>query len=85
MKALARAAHELSDLIGVEHDLAILDERASERRDRFDDERTVAQLGKLIERRRDERWREALSLGAQLFRNKPRKIARPLAHSRIAA
>jgi hypothetical protein len=33
---------------------AILEERASERRDRFDDERTVGELGTLIERRRDE-------------------------------
>ena len=80
MKRLARAAHELSDLIGEEHDLAILEERASERRDRFDDERTVAALGTLIERRRDELRREAISLGARLFRKKPRKVA-----ARIAA
>jgi len=47
MKGLARAAHELSDLIGEEHDLAILDQRASERRDRFDDERRVGELGRM--------------------------------------
>lgn len=85
MKGLARAAHELSDLIGEEHDLAILEERASEWRDRFDDERTVGKLGTLIERRRDELRHEALRLGARLFRKKPRKVARPLAKSRIAA
>jgi CHAD domain-containing protein len=85
MKRLARAAHELSDRIGEEHDLAILLERASERRDRFDDERTVSELGALIERRRDELRREALSLGARLYRKKPRKIARPLANSHVAA
>src|SRR3954453_19945816 len=62
MKGLARAAHELSDLIGEEHDRAILEERASDRRDRFDDERTVDELGTLIERRRDELRREALTL-----------------------
>jgi len=85
MKGLARAAHELSDLIGEEHDLAILEGRASERRDRFDDERTLGELGTLIERRRDELRREAVSLGARLFRKKPRKVARPLANSRTAA
>jgi CHAD domain-containing protein len=85
MKGLARTAHELSDLIGEEHDLAILQERANDRRDRFDDERTVGELGTLIERRRDELRREALSLAARLFQKKPRKVARPLASLHIAA
>jgi len=85
MKRLARDAHELSDLIGEEHDLAILEERVRERCDRLDDERMIGELTSLIERRRDELQQEAISLGAQLFRKKPRKVARPLANSQIAS
>jgi CHAD domain-containing protein len=79
MKGLVRAAHELSDLIGQEHDLAMLEGRASEWRDRFDDERIVGDLGTLIERRRDELRREAVKLGARLFERSP---ARSSDHSR---
>jgi hypothetical protein len=75
MKGLAPAAHELSDLIGQEHDLAIPEERANELRDKFDNERTVGELDALIERRRAELHREALTLGAGLFRKKPRETA----------
>jgi CHAD domain-containing protein len=35
MKRLARRADELSNLIGEDHDLAVLAQRADERRDRF--------------------------------------------------
>jgi CHAD domain-containing protein len=81
MKRLAREAHLLSDLIGEEHDLAILAERAGERHERFDDEDTVAELADLIERRRDELQQEALKVGRRLYRKKPRKLARPLESS----
>ena len=85
MKRLAREAHQLSNLIGEEHDLAILLERADERRDRFDDQATVAELADLIERRRDELRQEALSVGRRLYRRKPRKLVRPLEESDPAA
>jgi hypothetical protein len=78
MKRLAREAHKLSDLIGEEHDLAILAERARERRDRFDDETTVGDLADLIGHRRDELQREALRVARRLYRKKPRKQVRPL-------
>ena len=78
MKRLAREAHQLSNLIGEEHDLAILGERAGERRDRFDDEATLRELRDLIERRRDELRRETLRAAKRLFRQKPRKVVRAL-------
>jgi CHAD domain-containing protein len=78
MKRLSRRAHELSDLIGEEHDLAMLEERAKERRDRFADETAVEELAELIERRRDELRRKALRAGKRLFSKKPRKVARLL-------
>jgi CHAD domain-containing protein len=84
MKRVARRAHELSDLIGEDHDLALLTERADERRDRFPDETAVRELATLVERRRAEIQREALDLARRLFRKKPRKVARPLERSLAA-
>jgi CHAD domain-containing protein len=85
MKRIARRAHVLSNLIGEDHDLAILAQRAAERRDCFDDEAAVGELAKLIERRRDELQREAMELAQRLFRKKPGKLVRPLEQSHAVA
>jgi CHAD domain-containing protein len=85
MKRIARRAHELSDLIGEDHDLALLIERAYERGDRFPDETAASELAALVERRRAELQREALELGQGLFGKKPRKVARPLERSGAVA
>jgi CHAD domain-containing protein len=67
MKSLGRAAHKLSDLIGGEHDLAMLAERVQ-----------MDPLAHLIESRREELLRDLLPLARRLFRKKPRKVARIL-------
>jgi CHAD domain-containing protein len=85
MRRIARRAHALSNLIGEDHDLAILGRRAVERRDRFDDEAAVDELVSAIERRREELQREAMRLGKRLFRKKPRKLVRPLRQSGVVA
>jgi CHAD domain-containing protein len=85
MKRIARRAHELSNLIGEDHDLAILGQRAGERRDRFASETAVGELATLIEHRRAELRREAMDIGRRLFRKKPRKLVRPLEKSGVAA
>jgi CHAD domain-containing protein len=79
MKRIARRAHELSDLIGEDHDLALLAQRADDRRDRFPDATAPDELAVLVERRRAELQRAALKRARRLFRKKPRKITRPLA------
>jgi hypothetical protein len=84
MRRIARRAHELSDLIGEDHDLALLAQRADERRDRSPDANAVDELAALVERRRDELQRAALELARHLFRKKPRKIVRPLEKSGAA-
>ena len=84
MKRTARRAHELSNLIGEDHDLALLAERTDERHDRFAEGTTAGELAALTERRRAELRREALDLGQRLFRKKPRKVARPLEKSGAA-
>ena len=81
MKRTARKAHRLSDLIGEEHDLALLAERAAQRRDRFDDDAAADDLAERIERRRAELRSDALELGSRLYRRKPRKMVRPLEKS----
>jgi CHAD domain-containing protein len=78
LKRIARQAHELSNLIGEDHDLALLAQRANERRDRFTDQTAAGELTAVVERRRGELQREALELGRRLFRKRPRKIVRPL-------
>jgi CHAD domain-containing protein len=78
MKRVTRRAHELSDLIGEDHDLALLAQRADERRDRFPDANAADELTALVERRRAELQRKALKLARRLFRKKPRKVVRAL-------
>jgi CHAD domain-containing protein len=85
MKRIAQRAHELSNLIGEDHDLAILGQRAGERRDRFPGETAVGELARLVEERRDELRREAMDIGSRLFGKKPRKLVRPLEKSGVAA
>jgi CHAD domain-containing protein len=85
MRRTAKRAHALSNLIGEDHDLAILGQRAAERRDCFDDEAAVGELDKLIERRRAELKRDAIELAERLYRKKPGKLVRPLEQPHVAA
>jgi CHAD domain-containing protein len=85
MKRIARRAHELSNLLGEDHDLALLAQRANERGDRFPDETAAGELATLVERRRAELQREVVDLARRLFRKKPRKVVRPLERSGATA
>ena len=85
LKRIARRAHGLSNLIGEDHDLALLAQRANERRDRFADGTAAAELAALTERRRGELRRDALALAQRLIGKKPRKVVRPLEKSVAAA
>jgi CHAD domain-containing protein len=76
-KALAGQAHELSDLLGSDHDLALLRERALSESERL----TAADrelLEDLIDRRRRRLRRQALDRASRLYRRKPRKLTRRL-------
>jgi CHAD domain-containing protein len=85
MRRIAQRAHELSNLIGEDHDLAILGQRAAERRDRFAGDTDVGELARLAEYRREELRREAMDIGRRLFGKKPRKLVRPLEKTGVAA
>ena len=75
MKKLAKRTHELSDLLGDDHDLAELRSYASTHRQCFDDRVTQVALVAVIDRRRKELQREALRLGAKLYRSSPKRFA----------
>jgi len=71
MKATAGEAHELTDRLGDDHDLALLRQAAEERvakraPKRFD------RLADLIDRRRSELQAEAFALGERLYAEKPK-------------
>lgn len=70
MKKLSRRAHRLSNLIGEEHDLAILAERVADGQP----------LARLIARRRKKLVTDALGLGQRTYKKKPRKVVKLLRH-----
>jgi CHAD domain-containing protein len=82
MKWLRRRAHRLADVVGEDHDLSVLLDRARERSD------TLAPgelelLAALVERRRNPLQREAIKQGRRLYAQKPRQLVRliPTAHT----
>jgi CYTH domain-containing protein/CHAD domain-containing protein len=69
-RKLAGRAHDLSDLIGEDHDLAVLLATAEDRREAVTDDE-LATLAELIGRRRAELQRRALKAARRLYRRKP--------------
>jgi CHAD domain-containing protein len=78
LKEISKGAKQLSDLIGEEHDLALLAESADARPDRFGDEASLDELLGVIEQRRKRLRRRSMKVAAELFRKKPRAVARLL-------
>jgi CHAD domain-containing protein len=73
MKALAKEAHELSDRLGDDHDLAVLLAWAEEH------ESSAAQaLRAPVEQRRAELQADAFTIGARLYADKPGRFVRRL-------
>jgi CYTH domain-containing protein/CHAD domain-containing protein len=70
-KRMAARAHRLSDVIGEDHDLAVLQQTADRHRDHLSDAERGA-LAELIERRRARLRRRALKKADRLYRRKPR-------------
>jgi CHAD domain-containing protein len=78
MKRLARHAHRLSDVVGDDHDLAVLRAAARERQETLASGE-LALLDGLIGRRREHLQRTALKRARPLYARKPGDIARVLA------
>ncbi len=78
-RRLARRADRLGELLGEEHDLALLEGRVRERSRQFAGERgTRKQLLKLIARRRKSLRKGALREGERLYRRRPKQFVRRL-------
>ncbi len=74
---LRRRSHRLSDVLGDDHDLAVLLDRAEQLRETFGPGE-LELLRALAERRRRTLEREALGRARKLYRRKPHKLVRRL-------
>ena len=82
MRAMAAGAHELSDLLGEDHDLAVLADTAAEHSDLVSPEGQTA-LAAAVAARRQRLQRKAGRVGGKLYRERPRRLAaRTLEHAR---
>jgi CHAD domain-containing protein len=73
---LARRADELGELLGEEHDLMVLDERARAHKPLKRHRRTRRRLLRTIARRRARLRKRALRAGRHLYERKPRRFVR---------
>lgn len=76
MKKLAGRAHRLSELLGDDHDLAVLRDRVAVNPGLFDDADSLRALLGAIDRRRASLQREALALGERLYKRPPKRFMR---------
>jgi CHAD domain-containing protein len=74
LKEMGDRAHDLSDLLGDHHDLAVLREDAEGRAGLLRRE-TIDSLDELIEQRQTELLDDALAVGEELYAEKPKKFA----------
>ena len=87
MRALADTAHRLSDLVGDDHDLAVLSEHSARHPHRVRDKHEAAQLDALIRRRRRKVQHQAIEVASRIFARNPRRLVRRIerAHLRGAS
>jgi CHAD domain-containing protein len=78
MRKLRRRAHRLADLLGDDHDLAVLRERALAQPDLLAPGE-LETLTALIDQRQSELQKAAMKCAARTYRRKPKKLARKLA------
>jgi hypothetical protein len=85
MKKLARRAHDLSDLVGDDHDLAVLRDEAHRRPQCFEDPEALTALDGLIDRRRGALQSKAIAAGKRIYQEKPGAFARRMRRRARAA
>jgi CHAD domain-containing protein len=79
MQARAKRAHELSDLLGDDHDLAVLREHVAKTAFPAEEEATRTALLSVIDRRRRSLQRAAFKLGRQVYASRPKDFVRSVA------
>ncbi len=75
---MVRDADDLADHLGVDHDLALLREQATDRKGDFASASDQRHLLELVDRRRGELQFAATTLGARVYRDKPKKFIKLL-------
>jgi CHAD domain-containing protein len=78
LKKLAKRAHNLSDLLGDDHDLAVLRDYVEAHPQCFPDEETRLAVQALIDRRRQALQQQAFVLGRRIFKQPPKRFTRRL-------
>jgi CHAD domain-containing protein len=78
METLADQADHLGDLLGDDHDLAVVWQMLADDPERFDEEGDCELLVALIDRRRAKLQDEAIGLGERFFQDRPRDLKRRL-------
>jgi CHAD domain-containing protein len=78
LRRLRRGAHELSDLLGEDHDLALLRTTALRHRREFTDAAGLAPLLGVIDRRRAQLERRALDRADRVYATKPKALVRSI-------
>jgi CHAD domain-containing protein len=76
MKKLAKRAHRLSDLLGDDHDLAVLRAQVEQAGGSFESEAGRTALLAVIDRRRKALQSDALKLGAKIYDAPPKRFGR---------
>jgi CHAD domain-containing protein len=76
LKRLSKRAHHLADLLGDDHDLAVLRDYVERNPQAFADESSRGALLAVLDRRREALQRKALKLGAQLYDQSPKRFVR---------
>jgi CHAD domain-containing protein len=75
IKDLGGQVHNLTQLLGDDHDLAVLRQKVAADPDRYGGDSTVETLLALIDRRREELQEQAISLGQRVYLDRPRDFA----------
>jgi CHAD domain-containing protein len=78
VEQFAHQADRLGELLGDDHDLAVLRQRLTQDPERFGDGKGIELLFALIDRRREELEEEANLLGHRLFQDSPKAFTRRL-------
>jgi CHAD domain-containing protein len=80
LAALAEHAHDLSDHLGDDHDLALLRDVVQRRRAAFSDPGDKRHLLDEIDQRRGELQFAAISLAERIYADKPKRFMKRLSH-----
>jgi CHAD domain-containing protein len=74
LKQFSKRSHRLADLLGDDHDLAVLREYVERHPQCFDDESSKQALLAVLDRRREALQRAALKLGGKLYAQPPKRF-----------